>query len=122
MLPAAACAVSLTVSRALPMYCPTLSAASDALALASRVVDEMAEAMVECSSSSADLGASDSDRAKSSLANLLCTSRMEDCRLGRATVDRVMVVIEREFLEMEVDGRDRARKATWRRENLKEVC
>lgn len=90
----------------------------------------MAEATVESSFSSADLGASevasssasDSDRVRSSLANLLCTGRMNDWRLGLAVVDRVMVVIERDDFEIEVDGRERARKATRRRENLKQVC
>lgn len=86
--------------------------------------------MVESSFSSADLGASevanssasDSDRVTSSLANLLCTGRMNAWRLSRAVLDRVMVVIERDDLEIEVDGRERARKATRRRENLDQVC
>lgn len=81
----------------------------------------MLEAKVDCSSSCADSGASEvarSDRATSSLANRLCAGKK--IGRGRTVVDRVMVVIDRDFRETDADGRERVRKTTRRRENLKE--
>lgn len=111
----------------------------EAWAVAVSAADLIAEVTVDWSSRSADAGASDSDAAAiefspccasvapsasgsdcvtSSLAHLFCSAKTFERRQATRRTDGLRVVIDRGLADMDIDGEEKARKATRRRQSL----